>query len=407
MFIKDIQLNKIQFFYTFLLFISIFVPIYCYHKELLETTTYWLFRDSHSVYLSKSIFMLFYGASILLGGIISDKIRRRSILVYWVSSGTLILVAFSLYWSASNIFIFSALIGASFGWGLPSIFAYFSENTKIQFRGRVSGFLQLSIYLVVLIILLISRGYNLSIESAIIITIIIRAAGFLIFPVNSFEEEPKKSLSYRSILKTRKIMVYLIPWTIFNICNGLLFFIDQKLPNTPEYQPIYIIGSVIFFLATCVFGVVSGLIADRSGRKLSMILGFVSLGVAYAFVGISLSPVNILMLYIFQGIAWGIIIVCFQYIVFGDLAGNMSSEKLYALGLAIPPLIEMGVLVFGANFNIPISPTLIASMISIVMFISVIPLIYAPETLPDDLIRDRRFKEYLRKVLEIVEESNE
>ncbi len=407
MFIKDIQLNRSQFFYIFLLFISIFVPIYCYHKELIETTTFWLYRDLHNVYLNKSIFMLFYGVSIVIGGFLSDKIRRQSILVYWASSGTLILIAFALYWSTSTIFLFSALIGASFGCGLPSIFAYFSENTKIQFRGRVAGVLQLSIYIVVLLILLISRGYDISIESAILITVIIRAVGFLIFPANSFEKEPKKSMSYLSILKNRKILVYLIPWTIFNICNGLLFFIDQKLPNTPEYQPIYTIGSVIFFIATCIFGIVSGIIADRSGRKLSMIIGFISLGIAYAFVGVSLSPVNILMLYIFQGIAWGIIIVCFQYVVFGDLAGNMASEKLYALGLAIPPLIEMIVLLFGASFNMPISPTLIASTISIVMFISVLPLIYAPETLPDDLIRDRRFKEYLKKVLEIVEESNE
>jgi len=114
-----------------------------------------------------------------------------------------------------------------------------------------------------------------------------------------------------------------------------------------------------------------------------------------------------MLLYLFQGIAWGFILVCYQWIILGDLAKDYQCDKYYAIGLVIPPLIETLFLSYSTVVQPTISPNLVASILSIIMFISVLPLLFAPETLPDELIQDRRFKEYMRKVMEIVEESDE
>jgi MFS family permease len=358
-------------------------------------------------FIGKAVFMLFYGLSMIIGGTLSERFERRNILITWVILGILVESLFLFFQNSNNIYFFSAILGFSLGWGLPSIFAILTELTNIEERGRVSGTLQFLTFILVILILGLSNSLELSLKNRIYISILTKAATLLIIPFQITTRVFENQISYKSIIESKKYLTYLIPWIIYSLSNGLMLFVERAIPQIPEYDYIYTIGTIVFFLATCIFGIISGILADRSGRKQPLILGFISLGVAYASIGISLSPTNIMLLYLFQGIAWGFIIVSYQWVVLGDLSSNISSEKYFAVGLAVPPFIEMGVLMIAATYNIPFTPNLIASIISIIMFISVLPLIFAPETLPDNLIRDRRFQNYLKKVFEIVEESSE
>ena len=187
----------------------------------------------------------------------------------------------------------------------------------------------------------------------------------------------------------------------------MISFFDQNLPTSSEFDYINSVSVYILFIGTSIFGLISGFLADRSGRKQPLILGFVALGISYAFVGVSTTPTNLLMMIILSSVGWGFITVILQWVVFGDLAPTGGEEKYYALGLATYPLFEAFFQFLEGIVNLRVSPNVVALFVSIIMFISVIPLLFVPETLPDNLIKDRRFKEYLKKVFELVEESSE
>lgn len=289
---------------------------------------------------------------------------------------------------------------------LPSCFSYLSEMTSIEERGRISGVLQLLVFLLILFLVILPQGYGVDVHTSIYLSILTRGLT-LVVPFLGIDNKDKQPVKYSEVIGSRRNLFYLAPWVIYNVCNSLLMFVEQGIPETAPFLEARSTGQIMMFLATCIFGVISGFLADRSGRKLPLILGFISLGIAYAFVGVSISPNNILLLLLFQGIAWGFILVCFQWIILGDISSGKRSEKYYVMGLLFPPIIEAVFLIYSAFAQPDLSPNLVASILSVIMFISVLPLLFAPETLPDELIQDRRFKEYMRKVMEIVEESND
>ena len=139
-----------------------------------------------------------------------------------------------------------------------------------------------------------------------------------------------------------------------------------------------------------------------------------ALGIAYAVLG--MAPTLVLGWYFHtavDGIAWGLLLVLFVTTVWGDLSYEASSDKYYAMGvfpffvsrflpLAIPDEIV-------AN----ITATTIFSFTAFFLFLAVLPLIYAPETLPEKVMKERELKIYLEKAQEIAakaqqkEEKNE
>jgi MFS family permease len=161
------------------------------------------------------------------------------------------------------------------------------------------------------------------------------------------------------------------------------------------------------YFGTALFGLISGFLADRSGRKQPLILGFIALGISYAFLGVATTPNNLLIYQILNGVGWGFISVILQWVVFGDLASVGSGEKYYALVFATFPIVEAIFQFLAGVITVEIVPNIIASLTGFIMFISVLPIIFVKETLPDELIQDRRFQNYLQKVLDIVKETQE
>ena len=81
-----------------------------------------------------------------------------------------------------------------------------------------------------------------------------------------------------------------------------------------------------------VFAVITGILADRSGRKRLAIAGFAALGIGYAALGLFQGWYVYI---IADGVAWGIFYVLFLFTIWGDLSQGSSSEKAYVVG-AIP-----------------------------------------------------------------------
>jgi len=77
----------------------------------------------------------------------------------------------------------------------------------------------------------------------------------------------------------------------------------------------------------------------------------------------------------------------------------------FALGLIVTYLVEMGFNLLSGVFGLSIPIGMVSSALSIILFVSVLPLLYAPETLPESKVRTRRLRDYLRRAMRLVEES--
>jgi MFS family permease len=183
--------------------------------------------------------------------------------------------------------------------------------------------------------------------------------------------------------------------------------------TVPFLTRIYTEGSY-FQLATVVenvliaaFAVISGFLSDLFGRKRLTIIGFAMLGIGYAVLG--LTQTNIIGWYfyvIIDGIAWGIFYTVLLFTIWGDLAQTHNSEKYYVIG-ALPYLFSnfIRLLVGPYVFNIPAGE--IFTFACIFLFLAVLPLIYAPETLSEKTMKDRELKNYLEKAQKIAQKEAE
>ena len=133
--------------------------------------------------------------------------------------------------------------------------------------------------------------------------------------------------------------------------------------------------------------------------------GSITLGISYAFFGLATSPTSYLLTRIIYGAAWGIIFVTYFLTVIGDLATTYSKEKFYAIGVVVPWIVFMVFQTLSGAFRLSINASIISSILSMILFISVIPLLYTPETLPMDKIRAIKFRKYLKKLEKLVEEE--
>jgi len=178
------------------------------------------------------------------------------------------------------------------------------------------------------------------------------------------------------------------------------------LPFSADYDTVFRIAVPLRYGGAAVFGLISGFLADRVGRKQPIVIGLVFLGTSFAILGLATSPFTVLVYLVVSGTAWGGFMVIYLAIC-GDLSSFGSREKFYALGMGIPLLIYMSISSLPAAFGLGVPASLISPVLSTILFLSIIPVLLAVETLPESKIRERRFKEHVEKVGKIIQESEE
>ena len=191
---------------------------------------------------------------------------------------------------------------------------------------------------------------------------------------------------------------------MFSLVNFLSVPIQMDILHETGIETLVIIETAL----AGIFAVVAGFLSDIIGRKRVTISGFVLLGIGYAILGISqgilgISGNNPFVWYLYtivDGIAWGVFSVIFIMTIWGDLSYDARSEKHYALG---------GIPFFISNFlRILVSPYIVSgtgarattgaaifSLTAFFLFLAVLPLMFAPETLPEKRIRERELKKYV------------
>ncbi|MGB9694220.1 MAG: MFS transporter [Fervidobacterium sp.] len=385
-------------------FVSMFVMVntlvwYLYAFNFLNE----IIQNSNLTYMEtvKCWFPNFIGATVsaLIGASFVSKIRKRvSFLYFWMFLGVIssIIPVVTL----SNIPVISLLFGISFGLGMPVCLGYYVDYTDIEKRALLSGII-LFVSSVGTVLLAIAQ--SVSILANTLILAVWRAAGLVIFFLLQPKEklsDTSKDFSYVEILTQKSFLSYFLPWIMFSLINYLALPVEFSILGEDSARFLGVIESVLINCSA----MVAGFLSDNIGRKRVVIAGFVTLGIGYAVLG--MYPRNLLSWYLYtviDGAAWGIFYTIFILTLWGDISNGVSSDKYYAIG-GIPFFLSNFIRFILTQYIVEAVPDYaIFSFVAFFMFLAVIPLMFAPETLPEKKLRERELRQYIEKAKKIKE----
>ena len=332
--------------------------------------------------------------SAFIGAIFLTR-QRENRLLLWMMFGVLTTASLMTFQSnqiGTNAFL-SLLLGISIGMGLPSSLAYFADATAVENRGTYGGLIWLPVGFGVL---MLAFAYSIDVFWALSILAIWRASGGALFfglsRLRGKQNLEAKKTSYSTILHRRDLMFYLIPWIMFSLVN---FSEYPILGNV--LKDFQVMAGSIEFAISGVSAVIGGVLSDLVGRKRIVITGFIILGIEYAILSLfSRAQASWYVYTLCDGIAWGLFASVFFMTIWGDLAETAQKEKYYVIG-GLPYLLAGFMAVAVQPFAENIEPATAFSLASFFLFVAVLPLMYAPETLPEKKIKDRELRDYLEK----------
>lgn len=355
-------------------------------------------------YSVRTIFYIAVTGSALAGSLIAEDVRRLRFLYSWMVFGIASSFVLALVYSfaPSLTSIVSVPLGLSFGIGMPSCLAYLADQTQTENRGLVSSLILLSSNLIAFPLALIFMTASVTIFSVILV--IWRVFGLLSFaslkPKESFPiKEQRRYVSFSSVLQNRQFALYLIPWLMFSFVDRFEKIVFGNYIEPDFYRSLLSLGPMIGSLSI----LVTGLLCDKIGRKKVLIYGFILLGVAYALIGIAPTMGVSWYLYLaLDSVAAGILSLIFHFVVWGDLSQRHMREKYYVVG-SIPVFLTEAISLPLAPYIKLIPATSSFSLASFFLFMAVLPLIYAPETLPEKKIQMRQLRGYAEKAKKLRE----
>lgn len=351
--------------------------------------------------------ILFYGFAIfwvIIGSFIGGRVNRRKLFISWISLGTFSTILLTLFQGTIFAAISSLLLGMSLGLGLPSSMSLIADYTFVEERARVSGTIILGTFVMAFVTIAATRILNLELMMAILLFAAVRSTSFLALVADKCDGQEQRRTEKSRLPSTayREFVFYLFPWVMFSIAAGLAW---NLIPLTSEYATAVSVGTTLRYICIAVFGLVSGVAADRFGRKQPIIIGLIILGVSFALLGFSMSPTTVLIYLTISGVAWGSFFAIFLAVP-GDLSVSGSREKFYGMGYILPLAIFFSLsAVPGSAIFANFSASSFSQILSIILFLSIIPVLRAKETLPKQKIQARKMKEHVDRIGKLVQES--
>jgi predicted ribosomally synthesized peptide with SipW-like signal peptide len=332
-------------------------------------------------------------AAAIVGAFVFPR-RRETYLLSWMLFGCIV-TALPLLVNSEQLFLNALVLilaGISVGLGLPSTLAYFADTTAVENRGTYGGITWSTVGFGILAFAVALTAFNL--PNTLLALAVWRAVGLLVFfllvRIRGKLQPSQSKPRYGAILRRRDVMLYLLPWIMFSLIN----FTEAPILGKVFGESQQIIG-VVEFAITGIFATVGGIMGDLVGRKRVVITGFVILGIEYAVLSLFAGFTASWYVYtVFDGIAWGMFASVFFMTLWGDLAETHQKEKFYVLG-GLPYLLAGFLPVVVKPFLATIETTTAFSLASFFLFVAVLPLMYAPETLPEKKIKERELRDYV------------
>ena len=339
----------------------------------------------------------------LIGSSLTKKFEINRFLIVWMALGTISSISLFAVGTTSILVLgfIVLLLGVSLGLGMPACMEYYTDSLPIENRGRIGGVIMLISGIGVFL------GTAFLPSSALVLCAILaiwRLTSLLVFyPLRSmemFHHSEKQTPSYRHVLSQQSFVLYFIPWAMFSLVNYLSGSAQLEILGANTVADISLIQSVM----TALFAVIGGFLLDFVGRKRIAISGFIFLGVDSATLG--LFPDKAWANYFggaLNGVAWGFLLSIFIVTIWGDLSQNMRSAKYYAIGVSPFFISKLLGITVGATMSSLILKVAgqngFFSFLAFFLCVAVLPLVYAPETLPEKTMKDRDLKSYAEKAL--------
>ena len=270
--------------------------------------------------------------SSIVGSILLNKIGRLNLLYLWTILGviTSLLPALLNNFTLAHVLIISVLLGISFGLGMPSCLAYFADYTLFENRGRIGGIILLITSLISPLLAILFSVFNLMVTSIIFASW--RAFGLIVFflkPEEKIASETRRKSSFMSVLHNKSFVLYFVAWLMFCLIDRFEWPILRNFFGD-FYQLMFMISPLIVSFSAFI----AGLLSDWIGRKRMVLYGFVTLGIAYATIGIApWEPASRYFYLAINSIAIGILWVNFIFTLWGDLSQHGTREKYYVIGV--------------------------------------------------------------------------
>ncbi len=358
--------------------------------------------------VAEAVFPLFIILSALIGARVFSNARKTDFLCIWslLGVGASLLPTVPILNSSEGTIIVAAVLGASLGLGMPALLRYFAGSVPIENRGKMGG----------ITFLMVTASAPLVLATASM-SGIFRSAIFLaawrswsipVLLVSAKKTDPEfhheGTRTFVDVFRDRTFVLYFLSWLMFSMVNSfealiLQAFIESKSIETPPTFSINIMNIVEPVIAgfSALF---AGILADWGGRKRMIIFGFVSLGVAYAILGIfPLHDISWFMYFVVDGFALGLLWMMFTIVIWGEIAVH-SIGKYYAVG-EIPYFLAGVVSPLFRPYAKGISIGSSFSVAVFFLFIAVIFLLYVPETLPEKKIQERQIQTYTQEAIKL------
>ena len=376
-----------------------FIFTYAIFSEILDPSQ---FPGTERMILFTTYFVS-VAVTAILGSKLFPRARVNSLSV-WLFMGA-IATFLLINLSSGNLIVNASIaffLGASVGIGLPSCLSYFADSTSVENRGFVGGVIWSCMGFVVLILAFVINTLGLW-EAILLLTAwrVLGGVGFVALHNKNFTGSMQKAPSYFELIRKREIVLYLFPWVMFALIN----FAETPILENVFGTQVYTFMQLVQWVLVGIFAIIGGAIADVVGRKRVVIAGFVMLGIEYAAMSAFYSSQGTLYLFLtLDGITWGLLFSVFFMALWGDLGENRQKEKYYVLG-GLPYLLANFVYVLIEPVASHISPTAAFSFASFFLFLAVLPLMYAPETLPEKMMKERELKKYVEKARKEAEKA--
>ena len=382
-----------------------FFLLQVYLVDILLTLTI----DIFWIDISKAFFFGVGVFSAIVGSLVLKKVNRRKFLITWVILGIISTITLIFFQGTLYSLISSIFLGLSLGLGLPSSMAFLADSTTTEERGRVAGLTILEAFVIAFLSLAIVEILDLGTVSIVILVTIIRSISFLALILDKNEEISEKEKPGLIKSDYREFVFYFIPWIMFVVAASMASNVitAYTISNPQSYESAISIGNVFRYALIAIFGFVSGIIIDRVGRKQSIIIGLIALGIGFGLLGFVFSENTILLYFMASGIAWGSFLTVFLVIP-GDLSIFGSREMFYALGTIGPLIILFSFSMIDTAWLTDlirnISASSVSQILSIILFISIVPVIRAKETLSESKKRKRKMKKHIESVGKLLQD---
>jgi hypothetical protein len=325
-------------------------------------------------------------------------------LIYASSIATSIITVLLLF--VSNEVLKLAIIlatGIFFSTGLLAFSTYFWNLTVPEERGRIAGLIGLvSLPFYFIVDYLVAP--TLDFLGTVMLSIVLSLGPIVIVLLRPEKAVLTAKKDERgNYPEKRTVLLYSIPWIIFSLINSTLaknisLNILQQTSSSFYLSIIILQGIGVIFGAAC-----GGIIADFFGRRLSLAFSLTLYGISSALAGLVNNYAMFCFVYVANGLSWGILLILYSFVIWGDLANKENCAKMYSIGLITLYLtIGVGLL----PMQIAQIPLVVSSLAScLLIFLSNVPLILAPELLPSDFREKIKLKLHMHAVRKIGNQS--